>query len=148
AIDRAKKGDVIVIDAGGGEIAVWGELAANSALVKGVAGVVIDGAARDIDRIVDLGFPCFSRHVSPHAGEPKGFGGIGHEIVCGGQMVRTGDWIVGDESGVIVIPQEHAVELANRAVDVFEREERVREEIKRGGTLSSVQELEKWEQVK
>ena len=148
AIDRAKKGDVIVIDAGGSEIAVWGELAANSALVKGVAGVVIDGAARDIDGIIDLGFPCFSRHVSPHAGEPKGFGGIGLEIVCGGQMVRTGDWIVGDESGVVVIPQEHAVELANRSVDVSEREDRIREEIKRGGTLSRVQELEKWEQVK
>ncbi len=148
AIDRARKGDVIVIDAGGSEIAVWGELAANSALVKGVAGVIIDGAARDIDGIIDLGFPCFSRHVSPHAGEPKGFGGIGLEIVCGGQMVRTGDWIVGDESGIIVIPQEHAVELANRSVDVWEREERIREEIKRGGTLSKVQELEKWEQVK
>ncbi|MHC1679725.1 MAG: 3-hexulose-6-phosphate synthase [Methanomassiliicoccales archaeon] len=148
AIDRARKGDIIVIDAGGSEIAVWGELAANSALVKGVAGVIIDGAARDIDGIIDLGFPCFSRHVSPHAGEPKGFGGIGLEIVCGGQMVRTGDWIVGDESGVIVVPQEHAVELANRSVDVWEREERIREEIKRGGTLSKVQELEKWEQVK
>lgn len=148
AIDQARKGDIIVIDAGGSEIAVWGELAANSALVKGVAGVVIDGAARDIDGIIDLGFPCFSRHVSPHAGEPKGFGGIGLEIVCGGQMVRTGDWIVGDESGVIVVPQEHAVELANRSLDVWEREERIREEIKRGGTLSKVQELEKWEQVK
>jgi len=148
AIDRARKGDIIVIDAGGSEIAVWGELAANSALVKGVSGVIIDGAARDIDGIIDLGFPCFSRHVSPHAGEPKGFGGIGLEIVCGGQMVRTGDWIVGDESGVIVVPQEHAVELANRSVDVWEREERIREEIKRGGTLSKVQELEKWEQVK
>ena len=148
AIDRARKGDIIVIDAGGSEIAVWGELAANSALVKGVAGVIIDGAARDIDGIIDLGFPCFSRHVSPHAGEPKGFGGIGLEIVCGGQMVRTGDWIVGDESGVVVVPQEHAVELANRSVDVWEREERIREEIKRGGTLSKVQELEKWEQVK
>jgi len=148
AIDHAKKGDVIVIDAGGSEIAIWGELAANSALVKGVAGVVIDGAARDIDGIIDLKFPCFSRHVSPHAGEPKGFGGIGLEIVCGGQMVRTGDWIVGDESGAIVIPQEHAVEVANRAVDVFEREERIRAEIQRGRTLSSVQELEKWEQIK
>ena len=148
AIDRARKGDIIVIDAGGSEIAVWGELAANSALVKGVSGVIIDGAARDIDGIIDLGFPCFSRHVSPHAGEPKGFGGIGLEIVCGGQMVRTGDWVVGDESGVVVIPQEHAVELANRSVDVWEREERIREEIRRGGTLSKVQELEKWEQVK
>jgi len=60
---------------------------------------------------------------------------------------RTGDWIIGDESGVIVVPQEHAVEIANRALDVLERENRIREEIKRGRTLSSVQELEKWEKV-
>ncbi len=148
AIDRAQKGDIIVIDAGGSDIAVWGDLATLSAKLRGVTGVVIDGAARDLDGIIDIGLPCFSRHISPHAGEPKGFGGIGLEIVCGGQLVRSGDWIVGDESGVIVISQEHAVEMANRAVDVFEREERIREEIRRGGTLSSVQELEKWEQIK
>jgi 3-hexulose-6-phosphate synthase/6-phospho-3-hexuloisomerase len=148
AIDNASKGDVIVIDVGGAEVAVWGELASWSAKLKGVAGVVIDGAARDIDGIVDMGFPCFSRSVAPDAGEPKGFGGIGHEITVGGQNVRTGDWIIGDDSGVVVVPQEHAVEIANRAVDVAEREDRVREEIKRGGTLSSIQELERWEQVR
>jgi 3-hexulose-6-phosphate synthase/6-phospho-3-hexuloisomerase len=148
AIDRAKDGDVIVIDVGGGGVAVWGELASISAKLKGVRGVVIDGAARDIETILDIDFPCFSRSVVPHAGEPKGYGGIGHEIVCGGQVVRSGDWIIGDENGVIVVPQENAVEVANRAVDVFERENRIREEIRRGGTLSSVQELEKWEQVR
>jgi len=147
AIDRAKPGDVIVIDACGGEIAVWGELASWSCKTKEVAGVVIDGAARDIDSIIDLGFPCFSRHVASNAGEPKGFGGIGHEIVCGGVPVRTGDWIIGDESGVVVVPQENAVEVANRALDVMERENRIREEIKKGGTLSSVMKLEKWEKV-
>jgi 3-hexulose-6-phosphate synthase/6-phospho-3-hexuloisomerase len=148
AIDRARPGDVIVIDVGGAEVAVWGELASWSAKIKGVAGVVIDGAARDIDGIVDMGFPCFSKLVAPDAGEPKGFGGIGHEISVGGQNVRTGDWIVGDDSGVVIVPQEHAVEVANRAVDVAEREDRIREEIKRGATLSSVQELERWEQVR
>ncbi|MDD1769852.1 MAG: orotidine 5'-phosphate decarboxylase [Methanomassiliicoccales archaeon] len=148
AIDRAQKGDVIVIDVGGGGVAVWGELASWSARTRGISGVVIDGAARDIDSILEMDFPCFSRHAVPHAGEPKGYGGIGHEIVCGGQTVRTGDWIIGDESGIVVVPQENAVEVANRAVDVMERENRVREEIKRGGTLSSVQELEKWEQVR
>ncbi len=148
AIDRAKGGEVIVIDAGGSDIAVWGELASISAKLKGVRGVVIDGAARDIETILDIEFPCFSKFVVPHAGEPKGYGGIGHEIICGGQVVRNGDWIVGDENGVIVVPQESAVEVANRAVDVFERENRIREEIRRGGTLSSVQELEKWEQVR
>jgi len=147
AIDRAKKGDVIVIDVGGGPTAVWGELASWSSKVKSVAGVVIDGAARDIDTILDIGFPVFSRSVTPKAGEPKGHGEIASEIECGGQLVRTGDWIVGDENGVMVIPQEIAVEIANRSLDVLERENRIREEIKRGGTLSSVLELEKWEKV-
>lgn len=148
AIDKAKEGDVIVIDAGGSDVAVWGELASLSAKQKGVRGVVIDGAARDIETILDIGFPCFSKYVVPHAGEPKGYGGIGHEVVCGGQLVRTGDWVIGDENGVIVVPQESAVEVANRAMDVLERENRIREEIRRGGTLSGVQELEKWEQVR
>ena len=148
AIDRAKPGDVIVIDVGGGPTAVWGELAANSALVRGVAGVVVDGAVRDVDAIIDLGFPCFSRHVAPHAGEPKGHGEIGGEIEIGGQTVHSGDWVVGDESGLVVVPRDVAVEMANRALEVLERENRIREEIKRGGTLSSVLELEKWEQIR
>src|SRR2546426_1028517 len=116
AIDRAKAGDVIVIDVGGGPTAVWGELASNSCIVKGVAGVVIDGAVRDLDTILELNFPCFSRHVAPHAGEPKGLGEIGSEIECGGQKVHTGDWIVGDESGLIVVAREEAVEMAHRAL--------------------------------
>src|SRR5467141_270895 len=148
AIDRAAPGDVIVIDVGGGPTAVWGELASNSCIVKGVAGVVIDGAVRDLDTIIELNFPCFSRHVAPHAGEPKGLGEIGSEIECGWQKVHAGDWIVGDESGLIVVPREQAMEMANRALDVLERENRIREEIKRGGTLSSVLELEKWEQIR
>ncbi len=148
AVDRAKPGDVIVIDAGGGTTAVWGELASHSCLVKGIAGVVIDGAVRDLDTILDVNFPCFSRHVAPHAGEPKGHGEIGGEVEVGGQIVHAGDWVVGDGSGLVVVPREQAVEMANRALDVLERENRIREEIKRGGTLSSVLELEKWEQIR
>lgn len=147
AIDRAEPGTVIVVDAGGGDIAVWGELASWSCKTKGVAGVVIDGAARDIDSIIEMGFPCFTKNIASNAGEPKGHGSIGHEIVCGGVTVRTGDWVIGDASGVVVVPQENAVEVANRALDVLERENRLREEIKKGGTLSSVMNLEKWEKV-
>jgi len=148
AIDRAKDGDVIVIDAGGGDVAVWGELASESAMVMGVRGVVIDGAIRDIDDIKASGFPSFSKHVVPNAGEPKGYGGIGIEVTIGNQAVRTGDWIIGDENGLIVVPKENAVEVANRSLDVKERENRTREEIRRGSTLSKVNELEKWEPVK
>lgn len=114
AIDAASPGDVIVVDVGGAPIAVWGELASNSAMQMGVRGVVIDGAIRDIDDIIDLGFPSFSRSVAPCAGEAKGWGGIGIEITVGGARVRTGDWIIGDESGLIVVSREEAVEVANR----------------------------------
>ncbi|HKS59259.1 MAG TPA: 3-hexulose-6-phosphate synthase [Thermoplasmata archaeon] len=147
AIDRAGKGDVIVVDAGGGTTAIWGELASWSAHGRGVAAVVIDGAVRDLDAILELGFPAYSRFVSPNAGEPKGHGEIGVEVVVGGERIRPGDWIVGDASGLVVIPRERAQEIANRALDVLEHENRVREEIKRGGTLSSVQKLERWERV-
>ncbi|AGI48531.1 3-hexulose-6-phosphate synthase [Thermoplasmatales archaeon BRNA1] len=148
AIDRAKPGDVIVVDVGGAPVAVWGELASNSAMNMGVRGIVIDGAVRDIDDIIDLDFPVFARSAVPCAGEAKGWGGIGIEITVGGQRVRTGDWIVGDESGLMVIPKEEAVEVANRALDVHEHETRVRAEIRRGSTLSKVNEISKWEPVK
>ncbi len=147
AIDRAGPGDVIVIDAGGGPTAVWGELASWSAHGRKVAGVVIDGAIRDLDAILELGLPAFSRSVSPDAGEPKGHGEIGIEVTVGGQRVRPGDWIVGDTSGLVVVPRERAAEVANRALDVLEHENRVREEIRRGSTLSTVQKLERWERV-
>jgi 3-hexulose-6-phosphate synthase/6-phospho-3-hexuloisomerase len=147
AIDRAGPGDVIVVDAGGGTTAIWGELASWSAHGRQIAGVVIDGAARDIDSILELGFPVFSRFVSPNAGEPKGHGEIGIEVIVGGERIRPGDWIIGDLSGLVVVPRERAQEIANRSLDVLEHENRVREEIQRGSTLSAVQKLERWERV-
>ena len=147
AIDKAEPGDVLVIDAGSGNTAVWGELATWSAKIKGLAGVVVDGAVRDLDDLLKMDFPVFCRNVSSNAGEPKGFGEIGVEIKCGGQIVRTGDWIVGDDSGVVVIPQEIAQEIANRALDVKEHEDRIREEIKRGSSLGKVLNVKKWERV-
>jgi 3-hexulose-6-phosphate synthase/6-phospho-3-hexuloisomerase len=147
AIDHAARGDVLVVDAGGQTTAIWGELASWSAHGKGVAGVVIDGAVRDLDAILELGFPVFSRSVSPNAGEPKGHGEIGVEVTVGGERVRPGDWIVGDLSGLVVVPRDRAQEIANRALDVLEHENRVREEIRRGSTLGKVQNLERWERV-
>jgi 3-hexulose-6-phosphate synthase/6-phospho-3-hexuloisomerase len=145
AIDHANEGDVIVIDAGGVGPAIWGELATHSALEKKVAGVVIYGAARDLPEIRLTGFPVFSTFVMPSAGEPKGFGEIGVPIRMQGMTVSPGDWIVGDDDGVCVIPREKAVEYTNRAMDVLERENRLRQEIQQGSTLSQVAYLLKWE---
>ena len=146
AIDKAKKGEIIVIDNGGRtDVAPGGELATWSCVSKGVAGVVIDGAVRDIDGIKETGVAMFAKAVCPNAGEPKGFGEIGAEIVCCGQNVRNGDWIVADESGVVVVPKERAYEIARRALEIHKNEVRIRAEIKSGGTLSDLLELYKWE---
>jgi len=145
AIDLAQPGDVLVIDSGGRPPAVWGELATESCIQRKLAGVVIDGAIRDVDAIRALGFPAFARCTSPNAWEPKGFGEIGTPILISGVRIASGDWIVGDDSGVVAVPADRAVEIANRALDVLEAENRLRGEIRNGSTLSKVAELYKWE---
>ena len=145
ATDVAKRGEVIVVYAGSKDVAIWGELASWSCRQKGIAGVVIDGAVRDVAEIRRIRFPVFAKHVVPNAGEPKGFGELNAEIKCGGQDVNPGDWIIGDDNGVVVVPKGHAYEIARRAKEVWKNEERIREEIKSGKTLSQVLDLHKWE---
>lgn len=147
AIDLAGPGDVLVIYNGSNNIAPWGGLATLSCKIRGVEGVVMDGAIRDLQEIRPMDYPLFSSDVVPNAGDPKGMGEINSEIVCGGQTVRPGDYIVGDDSGVVVIPKERAYEIARRAKEVEKTEDRLFEEIRRGKTLSQVISLEKWEKV-
>lgn len=147
AIDLAGPGDVLVIYNGSNNIAPWGGLATLSCKIKGVEGVVVDGAVRDLQEIRPMDYPLFSSDVVPNAGDPKGMGEINSEIVCGGQTVRPGDYIVGDDSGVVVIPKERAYEIARRAKEVEKTENRLFEEISRGKTLSQVVSLQKWEKI-
>ncbi|ODS32807.1 MAG: thiamine monophosphate synthase [Candidatus Scalindua rubra] len=145
AIDKAEKGNVIVIDSGGVGPAVWGELATHSAIQRGLAGVAVNGAIRDSSEIRKLQFPTFAKLVMPNAGEPKGFGEIGVPINISGITINNGDWIVGDDDGLIVIPKREAKEMVNHAMDWLEKENRIREEISQGKTsLGEVIELLKW----
>lgn len=145
AVDRAVEENVIAIDAGGVGPAVWGELATHGAIQKKLAGVIIYGAVRDVIEIRKLKFPVFARLITPTAGEPKGFGEIGVPINIGGVRIFPDDWAVGDDDGVCIIPAGKAVEIANRAMDVLEAENRLRQEIDEGSTLAKVIELLRWE---
>ena len=147
AIDLAGPGDVLVVYNGSNFVAPWGGLATLSCKMKGIEGVVIDGAVRDVDEIRAMKYPVFSSGITPNAGDPKGMGEINSEINCAGQMVKPGDYIVGDECGVVVIPKERAYEIARRAKEVEKTESRLYEEIRRGSTLSQVIKLKKWEKV-
>ena len=134
AIDHAAPGDVIVVDACGRGPAVWGELATHSALQRKLAGIVIDGGIRDTAEIRALGFPAFARLILSNAGEPKGLGEINVPVTVGGLRVEPGDWIVGDDDGVVVLPKARAVEMANYGMDRLEAENRIRQEIESGRT--------------
>ena len=145
AIDEAEEGDVIVVDACGVGPAIWGEEATRSCLQRKLAGIVINGGIRDVKEIRELGFPAFAKLIMPAAGEPRGWGQIGVPIKIGGIEINTGDWIVGDDNGVMVIPKEIAVEIANRAMHWMEKEGREMKEIEEGSTLAKVSELIRWE---
>jgi 3-hexulose-6-phosphate synthase/6-phospho-3-hexuloisomerase len=138
AVDLANPGDVIVVDAQGSDIAVWGELATLSAMKKGIKGVVIDGGIRDSDDIGKLGFPAWAKHVTPNAGEPHGHGRLGENISCGGQSVSPGDVIVADEIGIVVVPKNRIFEILKKTKEVSKKEKRYKEGIRKGKTLSEI----------
>jgi RraA family protein len=118
ALSECPKGFVLVID-GQGELntALWGAITTACARRKGVEGIVIDGAIRDVAQIRRDKLPVFARAAVPNAGGAEYRGEVGASIQCGGAVVSAGDWIVSDEDGVVVVPKarlETTVALAER----------------------------------
>ena len=135
AMDMAKPGDVIVIDAGGDEKrAVFGALMINYCRVRGLAGVIIDGAVRDLDELSEMDFPVYARAITPNGPYKNGPGEIGTTIAFGGKVVRPGDIIVGDADGIVVIRPEEAQELAEKARKVLDMENGILDKILNEGT--------------
>lgn len=123
AMDMAQPGDVIVIDAGGYEgRAIFGGLMVTYCKVRGIAGVIVDGAIRDSEELAAMDIPVYARAITPDGPYKNGPGQIGTTISFGGQVVRPGDIIVGDQDGIVVIKPEQAKELAQKAQAVVEKE--------------------------
>ena len=123
AIDYTETGDVIVIDVKGyKDAAIWGDLAAKSCKLRGIAAVIIDGAVRDSRGIQELQVPHFSRAVTPNAGDCSVLGDINVPIQCGGVVVNPGDIIVGDADGVVVVPQAKATQVIEKVKKQAEAE--------------------------
>ena len=109
AIEIAKKGDVIVIDARGvKQAALGGGIMYGRLWLKGAEAVIIDGATRDVEEIKDYGFPVFARATTPTSAVGASMGEINVPIQCGGAPVHPGDIIVGDTDGVVIIPKDEA----------------------------------------
>lgn len=116
AIDIAKPGDVIVIDGrGSGNNALWGEYRSLACKVKGLEGVVMDGAFRDLEENEEIGFPIYARAVTCGSSSKNTHGEINIPISCAGTAVNPGDIIVGDVNGVCVVPIEYAEQIIENA---------------------------------
>lgn len=104
-IGMCRKGEIMVIDARGSEnVAIWGGIMTEAALVRGIGGIVVEGAIRDVAEIRERGFSAFSTAVVP-AGPHKGFGGvIDGTVSVGSCPVSPGDLIIGDDDGIAVVP--------------------------------------------
>lgn len=114
ALSLAGPGDVLIIDWRGFTGACGsGALSLTSAISRGMAGLVIDGAWRDIDEVRKLDFPLFSRGNSPYSPVRRRPGEINVPVACGGVVVHPGDLIVGDREGVVVVPYAYAERVAD-----------------------------------
>jgi regulator of RNase E activity RraA len=133
ALTLIKPGDVLVIEGGGNHSwALLGFLMVSTAQKLGVAGIVADGCVRDAQEIRKSGFPVFSAGLSPNGPFKEGPGEINFPISCGGQVVRPGDIIIGDDDGVVVLKQELAKTVIEEVDKIIQREDKRLKEIEAG----------------
>ncbi len=111
----------------------WGEMISTTTQAKGCGGAIIDGGVRDVERIIELGFPVFARYKTP--ADIRGrwrYVEVGIPIRIGNVDIRPGDWVVGDGNGVVVVPKDLAVEVLLEAEEVIETENKIRQELAAG----------------
>lgn len=144
ALEMGQPGDVIVVDAGGDpNTSVCGGLMGGLAQNRGIRGMIVDGAGRDTDELEDIGWPIWTRAITPR-GTHTMFSGRKEElsinvpIACGGVPVNPGDFIVADLMGVVVIPLARAEEVVRLASEQADREEKTRAWVKQGKTIKDL----------
>jgi regulator of RNase E activity RraA len=143
AIEAARAGDIIVIDNGGKrEFSCWGGLLALSAKLKGISGVVIDGACRDIDEARELEFPVYARGVVPMTARARVVQEFyNREIQFAGVQCHPGDLVIADGSGIVIIPREREEDVVRIAETIYRKEQEMADAIRRGA--SGLETLEK-----
>lgn len=115
ALDVAKPGDILVVDSSmNTTTAVIGDLVSSKAKHRGIAGVIVDGLVRDVEAVREVGLPIYARGTTPKGPLHRGPGELGYPVSCGGLVVDSGDIILADASGIVVVRQDFAGELLER----------------------------------
>lgn len=140
AIETAKAGDIILVDNSGRlDVSCWGGILANGAKVKGIEGVVIDGACRDLDDYVEADFSVYARGAVVATARGRMMEEATNVMVqFGGVQVRPADIVIADRSGVVIIPQEKIEDVLKKAEELFQKEEDMIREIRSGASMLEV----------
>lgn len=116
AIDQSKPGDVLVIDAGGtSRSTIFGGTSAIAAKTRGIAGVVTNGAVRDVDELIELELPVFAKTASVRGTVKSHAGWLNLPIALGDAVIAPGDYLIGDSDGVVVLPATRLEEITANA---------------------------------
>jgi len=142
AIEAARPGDIIVVDSGGRpDVAAWGGLLSLASKTKGLSGVVIDGACRDVDESREVGFPVFARAVVPVTARGRIMQqSFNEEIQFAGVQVHPGDLVIADGSGVVFVPRAREAEVIAEAEKIAGQESRMAAAIRSGRSVVEVME--------
>ena len=133
AIGMIQEGDILIVDTCGcRNYTILGDLMASSAVQMKVGGIVIDGGIRDVDELREKKYPVFARYFTPAVGDKDGPGEINYPICCGGVPVMPGDYIVGDDNGVVVIPPDQLETILAGTEKKLAYEKKRAEEIRQG----------------
>lgn len=140
AVEAADPGDVIVCDhRGRTDVAGWGGILSTAAKTRGVAGVIIDGASRDIDEAKALGLPLFARAAVPLTARGRVVEESTNEpIEIGGVSLEPGDYVIADNSGVVIVPQSRVAEVVPEAESIVAREQAMARDVMNGKSVAEV----------
>lgn len=140
AIESSNKGDIIAIDnQGKTEMSSWGGILSAAAKLKGVQGVIVDGAFRDSQECEKINFPVFAKGVTAVTARGRiEEVSVDEQIDICGVKVHSGDYVIADESGVIFIPKERSSEIITKAEEIVKREDAIIKQISSGGSISEI----------
>lgn len=141
-LDDVPPGSVVVLDNAGDETCtVWGDILTQMASRKGVAGTVIDGACRDTQRAVDLGYPLYSRVRTMRTGKDRvEVSAVQEPVSLAGAHVAPGDLIIGDCDGVVVVPSAIEEDIFAAATRISEAEEQIEALLEEGHSIRAARE--------
>ena len=133
-LDSIEPGTVSVWSCGGStECAHWGEIMSTAAAQRGCIGAVIDGGVRDVDFINEMDYPVFARFKSsPVRSDGGTFAIIRSRFALAETTIHPGDFVFGDTDGVVIVPAALTLEVLESAEDIFEREGKMRAELRQG----------------